>query len=132
MGQTLTFRTTQAVVAQLEQRARHVRLPKTVLAEQYVKEGLAMDAFPGVVFRDGPAGRRAALAGGPDVWEVIEVFSAAGGDPAATADHLSLRTGLVDAAVRYYAANRQEIDGWIAVNREMMAGAKQLAANPVA
>jgi len=27
--------------------------------------------YPGILLRDGPAGQRAALAGGPDVWEVI-------------------------------------------------------------
>jgi hypothetical protein len=28
-------------------------------------------ALSGIVFRDGPAGRRAVVIGGPDVWEVI-------------------------------------------------------------
>lgn len=27
-----------------------------------------MDEHPGIVFRSGPAGRRAGLAGGPDIW----------------------------------------------------------------
>jgi hypothetical protein len=30
-----------------------------------------MEEHPGIAFRDGPSGRRAALAGGPDVWEAI-------------------------------------------------------------
>lgn len=30
-----------------------------------------MEAHPGIVFRDGPSGRRAGLAAGPDVWEVV-------------------------------------------------------------
>ena len=30
-----------------------------------------LDRHPGIVFRDGPAGRRAAVVGGPDVWEII-------------------------------------------------------------
>jgi len=30
-----------------------------------------MDGFRGIVFRDGPTGHRAALVGGPDIWEVI-------------------------------------------------------------
>jgi len=40
-----------------------------------------MADHPGVIFKDGPSGRRAALSYGPDVWEVIkflrEVTSAA-------------------------------------------------------
>ena len=43
-------------------------------AARLVEEGLRMDAHPGVLFRDGPAGRRAVLIGGPDVWEVIRAI----------------------------------------------------------
>src|SRR5437588_12514838 len=64
MGRTLTFRAADETLARLEKRARQVRVAKTVLAERYVAEGLAMDAFPGIVFRDGPAGRRPAVIGG--------------------------------------------------------------------
>lgn len=120
MGRTLTFRADADVLARLEQRARQVRVAKTALAERYVEEGLAMDAFPGIVFRDGPAGRRSGLAGGPDVWEVIEVFHAENGDRAATAKSLELRAGLVDAAVEYYSVHRDAIDDWVTMNREMM------------
>ncbi len=38
-------------------------------------EGLRMDEPPGIVFRDGPPGRRAALAAGPDVWEVMTMVA---------------------------------------------------------
>jgi hypothetical protein len=31
-----------------------------------------MNAHPGIVCRDGPAGRRPGVVGGPDVWEVIQ------------------------------------------------------------
>ncbi len=31
-----------------------------------------MADHPGVIFKDGPTGRRSALAYGPDVWEVIK------------------------------------------------------------
>ncbi len=37
-----------------------------------------MEEHPGIAFRDGPVGRRAALAGGPDVWEVIETLQNTG------------------------------------------------------
>lgn len=32
---------------------------------------------PGIVFRPGPTGRRAGLAGGPDVWEVVRAVRSA-------------------------------------------------------
>ena len=37
-----------------------------------------------------------------------------------TAEYLSLRPGLVQAAAAYYADNRAEIDEWIDSNRRMM------------
>ena len=36
-----------------------------------------MSEYPGVVFRDGPTGRRAGLAGGPDVWELVRAIKSA-------------------------------------------------------
>jgi hypothetical protein len=82
-----------------------------------VEEGVTMDTHPGIVFRDGPAGRRPAVLGGPDVWEVIQVFLAEDRDVSGAAENLGLRPGLVDAAVAYYADNQDAIDEWIEVNR---------------
>ncbi|HEV8633819.1 MAG TPA: hypothetical protein VG370_06215 [Chloroflexota bacterium] len=45
-----------------------------------VEEWWAMQRFPGIEFRDGPSGRRAALREGPDVWEVAMVARDYGGD----------------------------------------------------
>jgi hypothetical protein len=121
VAQTITLRPRSAkTLARLEQRAKLTRVPKTVLADRYVEEGLAMDTYPGIVFRDGPAGRRPAVLGGPDVWEVIQIFLAEDRDVSATAESLGLRSGLVDAAVAYYADNREAIDEWIEANRTMM------------
>jgi len=88
-----------------------------------------MDTFPGIVFRDGPAGRRPAVIGGPDVWEVIEVFHAEDENHNATAKSLGLRAGLVDAAIAYYATNREAVDEWIETNRELMEAARSSAAS---
>jgi hypothetical protein len=40
-------------------------------ANRLVDEALRMSEHPGIVFRPGPTGRRAALAAGPDAWEVV-------------------------------------------------------------
>lgn len=75
----------------------------------------------GIAFRDGPTGRRAALSGGPDVWEVIETLHGSGlaGDEAvtATASWGNLTATQVRVAVRYYAEHRDEIDERIQLNR---------------
>src|ERR1700677_5094399 len=46
-------------------------------ANRLVDEALRMAEHPGVIFRSGPTGRRAALAGGPDVWEVVRAVKSA-------------------------------------------------------
>jgi hypothetical protein len=92
-------------------------------ANRFVDEALRMEDHPGVIFRDGPTGRRAVLIGGPDVREVIRaVRSARGSEPELDADAIvslvSANTGvparLVDIAIRYWAAYPDEIDSWIA------------------
>jgi hypothetical protein len=82
--------------------------------------GLTMDVHPGIVFRDGPAGRRPAVIGGPDVWEIIQVFLDLDRDPRRTAEYLKLRPGLMDVAISYYADNQTDIDDWIGTNRRML------------
>jgi hypothetical protein len=51
-----------------------------------------------VLFRDGPSGRRAVLAGGPDVWEVVRVVKSA------------LPPGRVLVALDYWMAYSDEIE----------------------
>lgn len=80
---------------------------------RYVEEGDRAEAHPGIVFRSGPAGRRAALACGPDVWEVCWMARQAGGGKHA-AEHLvedlSLTSDQVAVALRYAAEFPEEIE----------------------
>ena len=55
----------------LRERSAQTGEPIVRLAQRYIDEGMRLDRHPGVVFRDGPAGRRPVVVGGPDVWEVI-------------------------------------------------------------
>lgn len=81
-----------------------------------------MDVVPGVVFRDGPTGRRAALVGGPDVWEVIrlvrEVGSAGPDARREAANAVALTAAQVETAVAYYGEYPDEIDRRIALDEE--------------
>jgi hypothetical protein len=83
---------------------------------------LRMAEHPGITFRPGPTGRRAALAGGPDVWEVVRAIKSAHvAEPGLDSDDLvsliSDNTGialrLVITAVRYWAAYPGEVDAEI-------------------
>lgn len=91
------------------------------LAEELIDEGLRARRHPLVSFRDGPAGRRAFVTGGPDVWEVIEGL--VGGDVPPTTritravEVFGLRRELVEAALAYYAELTEEIDAQIDANR---------------
>lgn len=83
-----------------------------------------MDEHPLVRFADGPAGRRARLVGtGKDVWEVIATVQDNSGDAAETARYLEIPLGLVQAAITYYGAYREEIDEWIELNAQEAAEA---------
>ena len=91
--------------------------------ERLIDEGLRMEAYPGIVFRDGPAGRRAALDTGPDVWQVVPLLRGLEGSLeeriAETAEQLWLTERQVRAVSRYYAEFTDEIDAMIAENEEI-------------
>jgi hypothetical protein len=86
-------------------------------AARLVEEGLRMEAHPGIIFKDGHAGRRPAIADGPDVWEVIKFIRGVEerGSAAleAAAEMLNLDPRQVNAAVSYYGDYKEEIDDWI-------------------
>jgi uncharacterized protein (DUF433 family) len=98
------------------------------LAERYLEEAIRVADHPGVVFRSGPAGRRASIVGGPDIWEIVETFLAEGREVEATARYLHLPVGLVRAAVDYYADHREEIEEWIGRNQLLAEEAEEAAA----
>ncbi len=76
-----------------------------------------MAEHPGIVFKDGPSGRRAALAFGPDVWEIVKVLRELDerGSAAVTtaAELLVVTEAKVRLATHYYAAHPDEIDAEI-------------------
>lgn len=111
-----------AVADRLQRRGQRAGLSRSRLAERYIDEGMRMDDHPGVVFRDGPAGRRAALARGPDVWEVIGALRASGSSGAeaidATARWADLTPAEIRTAVRYFSEFPDEIEERIRSNLE--------------
>jgi hypothetical protein len=93
---------------------------------RYAEEGVRRDEHPLITFRDGPAGRRAGLIGGPDVWEVAMWLDDLGSetDPATTlAAESALSLAQIDAAARYRSAYSDEVDARIALHREETAAA---------
>jgi hypothetical protein len=109
-------------LAALRNRSKRKGQPISRLAERYIEEGLRYDNHPGVMFRDGPAGRRAGLIGGPDIWEIIGALRTAPESGEARVSALASRLGLtasqIRTAIRYYSEYPAEIDAWIASNDE--------------
>jgi len=109
--------------AVLERLRRYVRahpgLSASAVTSRFVDEALRMEEHPGVLFRDGPSGRRAVLIGGPDVWEVVRVVqSARSSEPALDAEAViglavettGLPRARVRVAVDYWVAHPDEIE----------------------
>ncbi|MGH8999863.1 MAG: hypothetical protein ACRDY7_10800 [Acidimicrobiia bacterium] len=118
MSSPLSIRFADAVLDRLRHRTRLVPgLTASGLAHRLVDEGLRMAEHPGVVFKDGPSGRRAAVAFGPDVWEVVAFVRQVdeAGDEAvdAAAEVFALPHARIRLALRYYTAHPAEIDAEI-------------------
>lgn len=96
--------------------------PIVRLAQRYIDEGMRLDRHPGIVFRDGPAGRRAVVAGGPDVWEIVAAARTAPEKGDELVDALAERIGVpserIRIAIRYYAEYPEEVDRFIAMVEE--------------
>jgi hypothetical protein len=106
----------------LRERSAQTGEPIVRLAERYIDEGMRLDRHPGIAFRDGPAGRRPVVVGGPDVWEVVAAARSAPerGDELieALTDRLGVPTEKIRVAIRYYAEYPDEIDRWITMVEE--------------
>lgn len=81
-----------------------------------------MDEHPGVLFRDGPSGRRATLVAGPDVWEVVRaVRSARAAEPDLSdsqlvellEDNTGVLARLIRTALNYWSAYPDEVDALV-------------------
>ncbi|MBO0808718.1 MAG: hypothetical protein J2P32_10505, partial [Actinobacteria bacterium] len=77
-----------------------------------------MADHPGIIFKDGPSGRRAALAYGPDVWEVIkflrEVDERGPAAIDAAAEVFAVDASGISTATSYYGDYSDEVDAEIA------------------
>ena len=81
-----------------------------------------MDEYPGIMFRSGPAGRRATVVGGPDVWEIVRaVKSARSVEPelsdlellAMLEENTGVSRRMVRTALDYWGAYPDEVDALV-------------------
>jgi hypothetical protein len=118
LTESLTVRITSDMERRLQGEANTRGMQPNQLARTLIEEALRMSEFPGIVFRDGPAGRRPALEGRLDVWEVISTWKGWEGDTEEVCRQLGLRRDQLSLAVAYYRRYPEEIDAWIRMNDE--------------
>jgi uncharacterized protein (DUF433 family) len=121
MADPISIRLPQTTLDGLKAIAERERLPVRTLVQRMVEEGLRAVEHPFINFVDGPAGRRARMIPvGIDVWQLIEMVQAEGGDAATVAEWMEFPTWAVDAALAYYRAYPEEIDRMISENRRAL------------
>ncbi len=128
MSENVSLRLDDALAQRLRLRSRAAGETLSERLRRYAEEGIRRDEHPLVTFRDGPAGRRAGLVGGPDVWEVVMWVEDLSDevDPVATLDaELALSRPQIDAALRYSLAYPDEIEARIELHRKETAVASK-------
>jgi hypothetical protein len=129
MSTPLSIRFDAGLLARLRRRANATSGTTSALAQRLIDEGLRMADHTGVIFKDGPSGRRAALAYGPDIWEIIkflrEIDERGAAALDAAAEVLAVDPSRIATAVSYYTDYPEEIDVEIADAEDASARAEE-------
>lgn len=123
MATSTSFRISDAAKVRLAARAAREGRTVTALLDQLIVEGVDQRDYPGIVFRGPAHDRRAALAAGPDVWEVIARLQELDGPEEQRVSLLAaesdLHPRLVRLALDYAAEHPDDVRGRIERNRAM-------------
>jgi hypothetical protein len=115
-----SFRLSREAKRRLSERARREGLSATALLERLIIEGVDTLDHPGIIYRAPSHDRRAALAGGPDVWEIVARLHQLRGSEerriAMLAAESDLHPRLIRVALDYAAAHPEEIQARITRN----------------
>jgi len=115
---SLSFRIPDDLAKQVAERARPWSAARdSDVYRQVIDEWVRLQDHPGIRFVDGPAGRRAALVGGPDVWEIVDVARELSFDAGkVTGAYPWLSEDALAIALRYFEAYPDEIEALIEDN----------------
>jgi hypothetical protein len=123
MATSTSFRISDTAKARLASRAAREGSTATALLDQLIVEGIEQRDYPGIVFRGPAHDRRAALAAGPDVWEVIARLQELDGTEeqrvAVLGAESELHPRLIRLALDYAAEHPDEIGERTDANRVM-------------
>jgi len=103
----------------------------TALLERLIIEGVDTLEHPGVVYRGSGQDRRAALAGGPDVWEIVARLRELEGSEEERIATLAAETDLhprqLRTALEFAARHPQEIEHRLVRNERAIAESREAA-----
>lgn len=123
MAASTSFRISETAKARLASRAAREGMTATALLDQLIIEGTDQLDYPGIIFRGPAHDRRAALAGGPDVWEVVARLQELEGSEehriGVLAAESDLHPRLIRIALDYAAEHADEVRERIVRNQEM-------------
>lgn len=126
-----SYRLHPEIKLRLQRQAAAEGLSERALLERLICEGLDTLRHSGIVYRDGPTGRRAALAMGPDVWEIASALRHTRGGQERRVATLGEQFGLhprhIRTAIDFAASHREEIDAQVAANDAAAEEARRLA-----
>lgn len=123
MAASTSFRISETARTLLAAHAAQEGTSATALVDQLIVEGVEQRDYPGIVFRGPAHDRRAALAGGPDVWEVVARLQELDGTEEerirVLAQESDLHPRLIRLALDYAAGHSDDVLARIERNRAM-------------
>lgn len=126
-----SFRLGDEARQRLHDRAEREGVSATALLERLIIEGVDTLDHPGIVYRGPALDRRAALAAGPDVWEVIARLRELEGSEEERIETLASETDLhprqIRTALEFATRHLEEIERRIARNEQAIAESHQAA-----
>ena len=131
MAASTSFRISDTARGRLASRAAREGTTATALLDQLIIEGIDQLDYPGIIFRGPAHDRRAALAAGPDVWEVVARLQELEGSDeqriSLLAGESDLHPRLIRIALDYAAEHADEVRERIERNREMTERSRAMA-----
>lgn len=131
MVASTSFRLSAPLKDALAARAQADGVSTTSLLERLIAESLRAHDHPGIVFRGPPHDRRAALAAGPDVWEVVSRLRELDGPEetriTALTEESDVHPRLIRAALDYAAEHPAEIQVRLESHEESIAQSRRAA-----
>lgn len=132
MGVTSTsFRLSDGAKRRLAEHAEREGVSATALLERLIVEGVDALDHPGIVYRGPAHDRRAALAAGPDVWEIVARLRGLEGAEEDRIETLAAETDLyprqIRVALEFATHHPDDVEARIARNEEAIASGRKAA-----